>query len=271
MKKGISIWSFKQQSLEESFKLAKEAGFDGVELALDETGEVSLETTEEEMKNIKATAQKYGLELYSIASALYWFYSLGSTDETERENAKSIVKKQLELASYAGCNTILVVAGALNTSNGENVDYDDCYNNSLNSLKELAPYAEKLKVSIALENVWNQFLISPVETAEFIDKIGSEYVGAYFDAGNILLYGQPEHWIKILNKRIKKVHIKDYKKANYSFVGLLEGDVNFPSVMASLEKIGYDDFVTAEMVPPYSTYPEVLIYNTKTAMDRIIK
>jgi len=270
MKKGISIWSFKNQPLEESFKLAKAAGFDGVELALDTEGEVSLNTTKEEMLHIKETAEKYGIELFSIASALYWSYSLGSTDEAEREKAKEIVKKQLELASYIGCDTILVVAGGLTTTDGKNVDYDDVYNNALQSLKELASYAEKMGVAIGLENVWNQFLISPIEFSEFIDKIGSDYVGAYFDIGNILLYGQPEHWIKILNKKIKKIHIKDFKKANYSFVGLLEGDVNFPSAMAAIEKIGYDNWITAEMVPPYATYPEVLIYNTSLAMDKIL-
>ncbi len=275
MKKGISIWSFGEKSVKESLKLAKDAGFDGVELALDATGDVSLESTKEDILAIKAYGEELGLEFYSVASGLYWTYNYTSADPENVKKAKDVTKKQLEVASWLGCDTILVVPGAVEVSfdPGEIVEYDVAYERALAALKELAPYAEELKVSIGIENVWNRFLLSPVEMAEFIDKVGSDYVGSYFDVGNVLYIGYPEHWIKALGKRIKKVHFKDYRREAgglCGFVDLLAGEVNWPAVMAQFEKIGYDGWVTAEMIPPYTHYPETIIYNTSNAMDSIL-
>ena len=276
MKKGISIWSFAGTSLEENMKLAKDAGFDGIELALDETGDVSLESTKDDILKVKEMAEKIGLELYSVASGLYWTYNYTSENEANRIKAKEITKKQLEVASWLGCDTILVVPGAVDVAfepESEIVEYDVAYERALSALKELAPYAEELKVSISIENVWNKFLLSPVEMADFIDKVGSDYVGSYFDVGNVVYIGHPEHWIKVLGNRIKKVHFKDYRKEAGSlcgFVDLLSGDVNWPKVMEQFKNIGYDNWVTAEMLPPYTYYPETIVYNTSNAMDKII-
>lgn len=275
MKKGISVWSFAGETVRENMKLAKDAGFDGIELALDETGEVSLESTKEEILAIKAYGEELGLEFYSLASGLYWTYNYTSANEENVKKAKEITKKQLEVASWLGCDTILVVPGAVEVAfdPGEVVEYDVAYERALAALKELAPYAEELKVSIGVENVWNRFLLSPVEMAEFIDKVGSDYVGSYFDVGNVLYIGYPEHWIKILNKRIKKVHFKDYRRAAgdlYGFVDLLAGEVNWPAVMEQFKNIGYDGWVSAEMLPPYTHYPEAIVYNTSKAMDYIL-
>ena len=277
MKKGISIWSFAEPDIKKCFKLALDAGFDGVEVALDENGPVSLTSTKEEMLELKAYAESLGLELYSVASGLYWSYNYTSEVEANREKAKSITKKQLEIASWLGCDTILVVPGAVNVAfdpSSEIVEYDVAYERALAALKELAPYAEELKVSIGVENVWNKFLLSPVEMADFIDKVGSDYVGSYFDVGNVLYIGYPEHWIKALGSRIKKVHFKDYRREAgglCGFVDLLSGDVNWPAVMAQFEKVGYDGWATAEMLPPYTHYPETIIYNTSNAMDKILR
>lgn len=275
MKKGISIWSFAGSSIKENLKLAKDAGFDGVELALNETGEVSLESTKEEILEIKEYAESLGLTMYSLACGLYWTYNFTSANEANREKAKEITKKQLEVASWLGCDTILVVPGAVEVAfdPGEIVEYDVAYERALSALKELAPYAEELKVSIGVENVWNRFLLSPLEMAKFIDKVGSDYVGSYFDVGNVMFLGYPEHWIKILNKRIKKVHFKDFRRETpglTGFVDLLAGEVNWPKIMEELKKAGYDGWVSAEMLPPYAHYPETIIYNTSNAMDKIL-
>ena len=276
MKKGISIWSFAEPDIKECFKLAKDAGFDGVEVALAEEGSVNMNSTKEEMLELKAFADELGLELYSVASGLYWTYNYTSANEENREKAKAITKKQLEIASWLGCDTILVVPGAVNVAfepDSEIVEYDVAYERALAALKELAPYAEELEVSIGVENVWNKFLLSPVEMAEFIDKVGSDYVGSYFDVGNVLHIGYPEHWIKVLASRIKKVHFKDYRRAACDlcgFVDILSGDVNWPAVMAQFDKVNYDGWVTAEMLPPYTHYPETIIYNTSNAMDKIL-
>ncbi|MCI8412523.1 MAG: sugar phosphate isomerase/epimerase [Clostridia bacterium] len=276
MKKGISIWSFAGGTLEENFKLAKQAGFDGVEVALDEEGELSLASTEADVKKVKAAADKAGIALYSVASGLYWKYSLSSDDEKMRAKAKECVRKQLQVAAWLGCDTILIVPGAVSVSFSPELgvtDYDVVYERSLAAVKELAADAERLKVSIGLENVWNNFLLSPLEMRDFIDKVGSDYVGSYFDVGNVLYCGYPEQWIKILGKRIKKVHFKDYRRAVGSldgFVDLLAGDVNWKAVKAEFDKIGYNGWVTGEMIPPYSQYSETIIFNTSNAMDKII-
>ena len=276
MKKGISIWSFGSMPLKDTFALAKAAGFDGVEVALDETGELSLTSTPEEIAAIKASAEEAGIRLYSVACGLYWSYSLTDDRAEIREKAKSIVRKQIEVAHMLGCDSILVIPGTVNADFADPntvVDYEVAYNRSLEAFQELKIHAETYHVHIGLENVWNKFLTSPMEMRDFIDKIDSPYVGCYLDVGNVLFNGYPEHWVRILGSRIKKVHFKDYRKAAgglHGFVDLLAGDVDYPAVMAALAAAGYDDWVTAEMIPNYRTYNEVLIHNTSNAMDKIL-
>ncbi|MBR2974066.1 MAG: TIM barrel protein [Clostridia bacterium] len=275
MKKGISIWSFAEPDLKKCMQLAKDAGFDGIELALDEHGPVSMDSSREDIMKVKEMASEVGIELYSLACGLYWTYNYTSANEENVKKAKEITRKQLEVASWLGCDTILVVPGAVEVAfdPGEVVEYDVAYDRALSALRELAPVAESLNVSIGVENVWNRFLLSPMEMADFIDKVGNEWVGAYFDVGNVLFSGYPEHWIKILNKRIKKVHFKDYRRAAgdlHGFVDILAGEVNWPAVMDQLAKIGYDNWVSAEMLPPYTHYPEAIVYNTSLAMDKIL-
>ncbi len=277
MKKGISIWSFPEGTLAKNFALAADAGFEGVEVALDEAaGEITLESTEKELLAVKCQAKESGIELYSVACGLYWNYFLNDADEAIRTKAQYIVKKQLETAAILGCDSILVIPGCVNAefaAPGKVMDYETCYKRSLESIMKVKQYAEEYKVNIGLENVWNKFLLSPLEMREFIDKVGSEYVGSYLDIGNTLANGFPEHWISALGKRIKKVHFKDYRVEAgglHGFVDLLAGDVNYPAVMEELEKVGYDGWVTAEMIPNYKYYTETIIYNTSNAMDRIL-
>ena len=275
MKKGISIWSFSGQPLETCFQMAKSYGFDGVEVALAETGEINLTSTQSDLAAVRAAADRQGISLYSVASGLYWTYSLSSDLSEEREKARSIVVRQLKAAAWLGCDTILVIPGSVKCGFSENapvVPYDVVYERALDALRELAPIAEDLGVAIGLENVWNQFLLSPLEMRGLIDQIASPAVGAYFDAGNVVAYGYPEQWVKILGNRIRKVHIKDYRASAAGlsgFVDLLAGDVNFPAVMAALREIGYDGWITAEM-GAYRLYPETILPNTSAAMDKIL-
>jgi len=280
MKKGISIWSFPAgMSIEESIRLAAAAGFDGIELALNEDGPMGLNSTEEEVKGYVKVAKDAGIEITSLATGLYWSYSLTSGNAETREKAKSIVLKQLDIAAILGVDTILVVPGAVGVDfipGCEIVDYDVAYDRAIAALKELAPYAEAKKVGIGVENVWNKFLLSPLEMRSFIDSIGSPYVGAFLDAGNVIYSGYPEQWVKILGKRIRRVHVKDYRRdvgSAAGFVDLLSGDVNFPAVMDELKKMGYTGYIIAEMIPPvpfYKYYPEQLIFNTSNSMDKIM-
>ena len=274
MKKGISIWAFTEPSLEKCFALAKKYGYDGVELALDETGDVNLNSTRENMEKIKSLAEKYGLELFSVATGLYWSYSLTANDAAIREKAEDIVRKQVDAASWLGCDTILVIPGMVAglSPGGEVVPYDVVYDRALAAIKRLAPYAEEHKVVIGLENVWNKFLLSPTEMRDFIDEVNNPYVGAYFDVGNVIISGYPEHWIKVLGKRIAKVHFKDYRRnvgTLDGFVDILSGDVDYPEVMKALTDVGYDDWATAEVFPQ-GKYPESVLAVTSKAVDIIL-
>ncbi len=276
MKKGINIWSFPQGTIKDSLTFAKNAGFEGVELALNGEGELSIQSTEAEIKQVKTMADDMGLSLYSLSCGLCWDYRLSDDDPKMREKAKDMIKKQLDTAKTLGADTILVIPGVVNVefSNPEKkVAYDVVYERALEGLNELKLYAEALKVNIGLENVWNKFLLSPMEMRDFIDKIGSDYVGSYLDVGNTLYCGYPEDWVRILGNRIKKVHFKDYRiqaGGLHGFVDLLAGDVDYPEVVKALKEIGYDGWVSAEMIPNYKHHTDAIIYNTSYAMDRIL-
>lgn len=277
MKKGINQWSFPDtMSASACIRLAKRAGFDGIELAMAETGELSLESSAKQIAELKNVAEGEGIDISSLASGLGWSYALTSASAANRDKAIDHVKRQLEVAARLEADTILVVPGFVGVDfipGAEVTEYDVAYDNALEALQRLAADAEAARVSIGVENVWNKFLLSPLEMRGFIDAIGSPYVGAYLDIGNTVLTGYPEHWIKILNSRIKKVHFKDFRRDGAglsAFVDLLAGDVDYPLVTSKLAEVGYDGYVIAEMIPPYRHYPEQIIYNTSGAMDAIL-
>lgn len=151
--------------------------------------------------------------------------------------------------------------------------YDVCWDRALAAMKRLAPIAEEAGVHIGVENVWNRFLLSPLEMRAFIDTVGSSHVGAYFDVGNVVYEGYPEQWIRILGSRIRKVHFKDFRRnpgGLNSFVDILSGDVNWAAVMQAFEDVGYDGWVTGEMTTPYAFAPDQIVYNTANSMARIV-
>jgi L-ribulose-5-phosphate 3-epimerase len=200
---------------------------------------------------------------------LHWKFPLSDPDPKVREQGIAALKVSLEDAAAYGADTVLLVPGKVT----ETVRYDECWIRIVDELKKVIPLAEKLKVKIALENVWNNFLISPMEAASFVDQFKTHYIGWYFDCGNVLVYGWPEQWIKILGKRIAKVHIKEYsrkiaetqgKGAGFN-VKLLEGDVNWTAVMKAFDEIGYNGWTTIEQ--PGGDTEEGL----KDLCDRLIK
>jgi hexulose-6-phosphate isomerase len=154
------------------------------------------------------------------------------------------------------------------------VDYDTVHKRASDAVGSLIAQASAARIAIGIENVWNKFLVDPFAMRAFIDQFGSEWVGAYFDVGNSMLVGYPEQWIRILGRRIKRVHLKDFRRAVGTadgFVDLLAGDVNWPAVMAALREVGYSGPLTAEMIPAYTHCPEVIVENTSRAMDAILK
>lgn len=275
MKKGINMWCFPEEfRVDYCMKVAKEAGFDGIELNMEEENKdssdlrLTLASTEKDILEIKEMSNMYGLETPSISTALCWKSMLCSENSATREEGKTVVKKMIDAAVILGADTVLVVPGRVDEQNS----YLDCYNRSLQSLKELVPYAESNKVNIGIENVWNKFLMSPIEMRRFIEEIGSPYLKAYFDVGNVLQFSYPEYWIEILDDLIAKVHVKDFKRDTGNITGftnLLEGDTRWDFVIGALEKANYDGYLTAEL-SPYKLYPNALIKQTSMAMDFIL-
>lgn len=271
MLKSINQWCFPADTpLEKVLAVSSDAGYAAVELNVYAPGGIgfTLETTAAEAEAIGRMARNYNIELRSLSTGLMGRSPLSSEDASLREQGCGVVRKQLELAKLLGIDTVLVVPGVVNPG----TSYDQCYERSQRELLVLAEEAQKQGVNIGVENVWNKFLLSPLEMARYIDEIGSPNVGAYFDVGNVLLFGFPEQWIRILGSRILKVHVKDFKTAvgnGNGFVPLLAGDVNWAAVRSALQEIGYADTLTAELTA-YSADPHQLIYDTSRHLDVII-
>lgn len=277
MKKGINIWSFSDQlSIAECAHIAKDAGFAGIELSLNAEGELGLDVTDSQLTTIRETVTNEGLEISGLATGLYWEYAMTSDDPATRQQAIDICRKQLEVAAALEVDTILVIPGGVGVDfipDYPIVAYDVAYERALEAISTLSKEAQAIGVQIGIENVWNKFLLSPLEMKTFLDEIHSDYVGSYFDVGNVVYSGYPEHWIAILGERIKKVHFKDYRREVGGFAGfvdLLAGDVDYPAVIEALRKIDYTNYVTAEMIPPYKHHSNQIIYNTSYSMDAIL-
>jgi hexulose-6-phosphate isomerase len=266
MKKCINAWAFPGGlTLREQCRQTKAAGYEAIELNMAESGTVRLGMSESEARDVLSVVRDSGLVVSSLSTGLFWQYPLTSGDAAVADKAKEIVREMLQVCRWLDADAILVVPGVVDAG----VSYDAAYERAQAGLKAVAGDAERLGVHIGVENVWNKFLLSPLETARFLDEIGSDYVGAYFDVGNVLVFGYPEQWIRILGSRIRRIHLKDFKNSvgNINgFCNLLEGDLNWPGVKAALEAIGYDGFVTAEM-GGYRHYPEQLIRDTANAIE----
>jgi hexulose-6-phosphate isomerase len=265
MLSAINQWAFpSNMGALDAIAKVKEIGFEGFEVCVGEGGPTPLDATEDEIAAIRRNAELNGIALHSVGCGLGWKYPLGSPDPKVREQALDINKRALRAAAWLGAEALLVVPASV----APDTPYDVAYTQALEGVRKLVPEAERLKVSIALENVWNKFLLSPLETRDFIDACESEYVGAYFDIGNIVLYGYPEQWISILGERIKAVHMKDFRASAGNFDGfvmLMEGDVNWPAVMQALRAIGYDRSLTAE----YGAYAHSLVAMLKHCLTSI--
>ncbi|MFQ6097656.1 MAG: sugar phosphate isomerase/epimerase family protein [Armatimonadota bacterium] len=269
MKKAISQWSFPAEfSIATCIEGAKAAGFDGIELAFGETGALSMECSIADVKQIRDMAADTGLELPSIATTLCGQYSAISPDLATAERGRDVLKKYLECAAALGVPYALVVPCAV----GPDLPYDDAHQRMLDAYPAFGDMARDLGVTICVENVWNKFLLSPLEFRDTLDAINHPNVKAYFDVGNVMVTGFPDQWIRILGDRIKAVHVKDFRTSigNINgFVDLLEGDVPWPEVMAAFREVGYDYYLTAEMMPPYRHHSRRLIEATARSLQAI--
>ncbi len=277
MKKGINHWAFPAgMPVKEVINLSAQYGFQGIELCPEEEGEISLYQGEEKWKEIKTLAEDKGIEIRSLATGLLWKYNLASPEKETREKAKEVVKRLVNIATKLQAKSILVIPGYVNIPwdlDSPVIPYPVAWEKAEESLRDLASVAEGAKVYLGIENVWNKFLLSPLEFRYFIDKINSPYVKVHFDTANVLVSGYPEQWISILGERIVTVHAKDFRLAVGNVNGFcipLEGDVNWPEVMKSLEVTGYNDYLIAEVIPPYRYSVEALLANVSFNLDCII-
>jgi L-ribulose-5-phosphate 3-epimerase len=278
MKISASYWMFEggleaTKPIKDAMQEAKELGFEAIELAIGSKGVLTEKTTQVECEEIVATAQKVGIEISSVASGESWGSSPTANDTEIRAKIIDFTRKALQITKWLGTDAYLFVPGAVDVffmPDAEVIPYDVCYQRAIEAIKQLLPTAEETGVAICIENVWNKFLLSPLEMRDFIDSFNSQMIGAYFDVGNVLLTGYPDQWIRILGKRIKRVHVKDFKCSvgtAEGFVDLLEGDVDFEAVKKALADVGYGGYVTAELLPFEPGRPE----KTAEAMKKIFK
>ncbi len=279
MLKSINMWAFPYPdpwSLQQCLELAKDAGFDGVEINFNLTGEFSAESTPEEIVEIRRVAERIGIKISGVCSFLFWPYCLTHNDPDRREKGVELGLKMVEAARLLQVENLLVVPGAVWApwmADFDPVPNDVCDQRARAAVRRLLPAAEKAGVSINIENIFaNGYLFSPQEMIEFVDSFDSPHVQIHFDTGNIMHYQFPEHWVPMLGKRIKNIHFKEWDKRTqefnlHTFRTLLDGTTNWPAVIAELDKIDYRGYLTFEYFHPFSHYPEALIYQTSDALD----
>jgi L-ribulose-5-phosphate 3-epimerase len=279
MRKSITLRAFPpEMDITSRVELARAAGYVGVEVNLEPGEEYHLESSEADLRRLRREIESRGMQVSSAYSRQQWYYPLTSKHTEIRQHGEEIIKRLAWAATLLGTDAILVVPGAVDNSlfaaQPETVPYDVAYCSAKESLCRIVQeVGERYRVFLAVENVWNKFLLSPLEFVRFIDEIASPWIGAYFDVGNVLRTGFPEHWIPILGHRIKRVHLKDFRLSVDNaggFVGLLEGDVNWPAVITALKSIGYDSWVTTEVLPAYRYFGERLVYETSASVDAIL-
>jgi len=268
---GINQWAMPGLDVRAASALAKRAGFEAIELNLDEDGELGLRTGDAAAQALGLAVQDAGVRVGGLATGLYWRYSPTSDDAATRQKASDIARRQLSLAHALGAGAILVVPGGVGAPmGGPLVRYDVAYERAREFVAALVPQAESAGVDLAIENVWNKLLLSPLEMRQFVDGAASERVGVYFDVGNVLLYGYPEHWIDILGPRIRRVHLKDFRRAVGTLDGFVDigaGDVDWEAVGEALRRFGYDGPLTAEVFPTEQERSDVEAYVTRVGQQ----
>ena len=246
-------------SVLEKFQAVKAAGFEGIE-----------PLSHLNQQEVLAAFQATGLKPASVCCSTHWKKPLSDPDPAVRAEGIKGMQQALHDAKAYGASSVLLVPAVVN----QKVPYNDAYSRSQEEIRKLIPLAAELNVRIAIENVWNHFIMTPLEAARYVDEFQSPAVGWHFDVGNIIAFGWPEQWIRILNKRIAKLHIKEFSRKKMNTEGLpkgfdvdfLEGDDNWPAVMQALDDIGYNGWGIAEQ--PGGDTPEGL-HHLSTKMDVI--
>ena len=253
----------KALSVKQKFEAIREAGFAGVETmsAMDQ-------------REVLAARDATGLQIPSVVIATHWLKPLSDPNPTARQVGLDGLKQGLRDAKAYGASSVLLVPGLVT----KDVSYLDAFTRSAAEIRKALPLAEELGVIIAIENVWNQFLLSPREAAEFVDSFQSPFIKWHFDVGNVVTYGWPEHWIRALGSRITQVHVKEFSRSlrdkHGPFAGfkvdLMEGDSDWPATMASLDAVGYGGWLIAEQWRADGLTDADYLRNLSAKMDAIL-
>ena len=243
-------------SYADRFKLVRDAGFEVVQALT--------EPDEQKAGAMKQAADAASIRIDSVMNVDHWQYPLSSSDPAVVEKSLAGMRTSLHNAKLWGSDVVLLVPAVVNPQ----TSYRDAWTRSQTQIRKLIPLAEELKVVIAIEEVWNRFLLSPLEMVQYIGEFHSPWVQAWFDVGNVVLYGYPQDWIRTLGKRIVKVHLKDFKRTEngYAWVNLGDGDVDWPAVRQAFGDIGYAGSVIAELEQGDATY----LRDVSRRIDRLL-
>jgi L-ribulose-5-phosphate 3-epimerase len=249
----------KEMSVADRFKLARDTGFKVVQAP----------TTPDQKaaEELKKAADAAGIRIDSVMNMAHWQYPLSSSDPSVVAKSMEGMRTSLHNAKLWGSDAVLLVPAVVNPE----TSYHEAWIRSQKQIRKLLPLAQELKVVIAIEEVWNKFLLSPLEMRTYIDEFKSpSWVQAWFDVGNVVLYGYPQDWIHTLGKRVAKLHLKDFKlersQDRYEWVNLGEGDVMWPAVRQSLIDIGYSGSAICEL----RTGDEAYLRDLSGRIDRLL-
>jgi hexulose-6-phosphate isomerase len=235
LKKALQLGMLpKGLSNPDKFKLAKACGFEGIE------GSPMADLVA--ARTLGEQARAAGVPIHSIVYG-GWGAPFSDPDPKVIDKGLADMETALRSANALGAETVLLVPAVVN----EDVSYADAYTRSQEHVRKLLPLAEELGVIIAVENVWNKFLLSPLEFARYVDEFESPWLKAYFDTGNVIIHGYAQDWIRTLGDRIVKIHLKDFKRKGYEWTNLREGDVNWPEVRKAFDEVGYTGYMTTEL------------------------
>ena len=240
----------------ERFSLARAAGFNAVEMQTIANGD--------EAREIREASHSVGLPIHSVMNAEHWRSPLSSADPAVVEKSIDGMRTSLHNAKLWDADTVLLVPAVVNPE----TSYQQAWERSQRQIRKLIPLAEELKIVIAVEEVWNKFLLSPLEFARYVDEFNSPWVRAYFDIGNVAIQAYPHDWIRTLGKRIVKLHVKDFafKRRMAEFTPLLEGEIDWKAVHAALADVGYKGTATVELSAGDAAY----LKEVNTRFDKIL-
>jgi L-ribulose-5-phosphate 3-epimerase len=236
MKIGVTQIILGGMTLEETLDLCDAAGYEALELVFSEWKDLDIHMSDDEIRAVGARCADAGIDVKSSKSDYAEKGNMLSLNARDREDAKKCLIRSIEIAHVLEAGAVLLHPGQL-TAEGT---FDQAWDGLQGILKEVASFAEEKQVAVCVENVWNKFLLSPREMASFVDDVGSDWVGVYLDTANMMAYGYPEHWVKGLGTRTRRVHFKDFARKAHKFVDLMDGDTNWQVLMNELRAIGYD-------------------------------